>query len=202
MEKSGNYPVNGYCSEGDDWNWNSCNCLHLDLGSSVLQSFPNKQGEEIGQGHCHCKQVPVINIFHIRCLWDSIKAALKECVKAELWCQNQHNCCCEMNLFIKKQGCNSYDHGGERRQVCINDHECWVSFHNKFGLYSWSVFIYMKLRFLYAELIQCLFTWKLRKSNVGVLHKLKKSIIIITYLYIPLCLEWELYNFLVLLGSS
>ena len=139
MEKSGNYPVNEYCSEGDDRNWNSWNCLHLDLNSSVLQSFPNKQCEEIGQGYCHCKQVPVVDVFHIGCLWDSIEAALNECIKAKLSGQNQHNCCCEMNPLIQKQGYNSYDHGEKWRQVCVNDHECWVSFQNKSGHSPWSI---------------------------------------------------------------
>ena len=113
MEKSGNYPVNDYSSGSNERNCNSCNCLHLALDFSVLQSFPNKQREEIGQGYCHCKQVPVVNVFHIGCLRNSIKAALNKRIKAELRCQYQHDCCCEMNLFIKKQGCNSYDHGGE-----------------------------------------------------------------------------------------
>ena len=158
MEKSGNYPVNRYSSECDDRNWNSCNCLHLDLDFSVWQSFPNKQGEEIGQGHRHCKQVPVINIFHIGRFWNSIKTALNKCVKAKLRCQNQHYCCCEMNLFIKKQGCDSYDYCWEWRQVCIHDHECRVSFQNKFGPNSWFIFIYMKPRLLDGELIQHLYT--------------------------------------------
>ena len=113
MEKSGNYPVNDYSSECGDRNCNSCNCLHWALDSTVLQSFPNKQREEIGQGYRYCKQVPVVNEFHIGCLRDSIKAALNKRIKAELRCQNQHYRCCEMNMFIKKQGCNSYDHGGE-----------------------------------------------------------------------------------------
>ena len=79
----------------------------------MLQNFPREQCEEISQGYCHCRHVPEVYVFHIGCLRDSIKAALKERIKAELRRQNQHDCCCEMNVFIKKQGCNSYDHGEE-----------------------------------------------------------------------------------------
>ena len=112
MEESSHYPVNDYSKEGKDRNWNSCNYLHWALDSSMLQNFPHEQREEIGKGYGHCKHIPVVYVFHIGRLWDSIKAALNKCIKAELRCQNQHDCCCEMNLFIKKQGCNCYDHCG------------------------------------------------------------------------------------------
>ena len=139
MEKSGNYPVNNYSSERNDRNCNSCNCLHWALDFSVLQSFPKKQREKICQGYCHCKHIPVVYVFHIGRLWDSIKAALNKCIKAKLSSQNQHNCRCEMNPLIEKQGYNSYDHGEKWRQVCVNDHECRVSFQNKSGISLWSI---------------------------------------------------------------
>ena len=77
----------------------------------MLQNFPHEQREEIGQGYCHCKHIPAVYVFHIGRLWDTIKAALNKSIKAELRSQNQHDCCCEMNTFIEKQGYNSYDHG-------------------------------------------------------------------------------------------
>ena len=113
MEKSSYYPVKDYSNESNERNCYSCNCLHWALDSSMLQNFPREYCEETGQGYRHCRHVPVIYVFHIGCLRDSIKAALKECIKAELRCQNQHDCRCKMNVFIEKQGCNSYCHGGE-----------------------------------------------------------------------------------------
>ena len=88
MEQSGHYPVNDYSKEGKDRNWNSCNCFHWALDSSMLQNFPHEQCEEIGQGYSHCKHIPVVYVFHIGRLWDSIKAALNKCIKAKLSSQN------------------------------------------------------------------------------------------------------------------
>ena len=88
MEKSSYYPVKDYSNESNERNYNSCDCLRWTLDSSMLQNFPHEQCEEISQGYCHCRHIPVVYVFHIGCLWDSIKTALKECIKAELRCQN------------------------------------------------------------------------------------------------------------------
>ena len=81
IEKSSHYPVKDYSNESNERNCYSCNCLHWALDSFTLQNFPSEYCEEIGQGYCHCSHVPVVNVFHIGCLRDSIKAALKECIK-------------------------------------------------------------------------------------------------------------------------
>ena len=112
-EKSSHYPVKDNSNESYERNCYSCNCLHWTSDSFLLQNFPNEYCEEIGQGYGHCRHVPVVYVFHIGCLRDSIKTALKECIKTELGRQNQHDCCCKMNVFIEKQGCNSYCYGRE-----------------------------------------------------------------------------------------